>query len=66
MERINTNTVLIDNITATVSTVKLANGNYETTVIFTDGDEIECYTTRTVTEAEQKHIEIVNKYKGND
>ena len=62
MERINTNTVSIDSITATVSTVKFDNGNYETIVMLADGDELECYTSRTIAEAEQKHIEIVNKY----
>ena len=62
MERISKNTVLIDNTKVTVSTVKFDNGNYETIVMLADGDELECYTTRTVAEAEQKHIEIVNKY----
>lgn len=62
MERIKHNTISIDNTKATVSTVKLDNGSYETMVMFADGDEIECFTAPTRAEAEQEHIEIVNKY----
>lgn len=68
MEQISKNTISIDNITATVSTVKFNNGHYETMVMLADGDELECYTTLSESEALTKHNDIIDKYnkKNND
>ena len=62
MERISKNTVLIDNTKVTVSTVKFDNGHYETIVMLADGDELECYTTLSESEALTKHNSIIDKF----
>lgn len=46
---------------ATISTVKIY-GEYETMVMFEDGEEIESFTTYTLEDARKKHNETMRKW----
>ena len=60
-ERIALHTMVIYNTKAMISTVKIF-GEYETMVMFEDGDEIESRTSATFEEARKAHNELVRKY----
>ena len=60
--RIGLHTFTIYNTPARVSTVKLTDTEYETMVMFDDGEEIESVTTHTLAEAKKTHNKLMNKY----
>ena len=60
-ERIALHTMVIYNTKAMISTVKVF-GEYETMVMFEDGDEIESITSASLGDARKAHNELVNKY----
>lgn len=62
MERIGLHKMVFCNAKAIISTVKLGVNNYETMVMYEDGEEIESFRTSTESEAKAKHNETMNKW----
>lgn len=62
MKRIGLHTFNIFNTDAMISTVQLGENEFETMVMFDDGDELECIRTKNVADAKKTHNEMVNKY----
>ena len=50
------------NTKAIISTVQLSDNEFETMVMFEDGDEIECVHTNSAKDAAKKHNELMNKW----
>ena len=61
MKKIRKHEMKIYNTKAMISTAEIF-GEYETMVMFEDGDELECYTSDTLEEALKIHDELVTKY----
>lgn len=61
MKRIAKHTFRIHNTMAMVSTVQIY-GEYETMVMYEDGEELESYINQTYEEATACHNRLVNKY----
>jgi len=60
--RIGLHTFTIYNTPARVSTVKLTDTEYESMVMYDDGEEIESVTTYSLEKAKATHNRLVNKY----
>lgn len=61
MTKIGRHTATFCNETIIISTVELF-GEYETMVLFEDGEELECVRSSTLEEAKKNHNLIVNKW----
>ena len=59
--RIALHTMVIYNTPAIISTVELF-GEYETMVMFEDGDELECIRTKNLEDAKETHNRLVREY----
>ena len=62
MKRIGLHTFTIHNTAARISTIQITENEFETMVMYDDGDEIECITTHTLAEAKKTHNKLMNKY----
>ena len=60
--RIALHTFTFCNTPARISTVEIFPGEYETMVMFDDGDEIEVFTTYTFEDARHTHNDAVNRW----
>ena len=62
MKRIGLHKFVFCNTPAIVSTVQISANEFETMVMFEDGEDLECVTTRTVEDARRTHNEIMHKW----
>lgn len=62
MKRIALHKMNIFKANAIISTVQIAENEFETMIMFDDGEEIECFTTQTLEQAKEKHNETVSKW----
>ena len=62
MTRIGLHTFVIYNTPAIISTVEISPNEFETMVMFEDGDELECIRTYTLADARKTHNEVTNRW----
>lgn len=62
MNRIALHNFVYCNTPAMISTVQLDKTTFETMVMFSDGDELECIRTNTVEEARKTHNKVMHRW----